>query len=44
MVVIALMGTLEAEFSPVHLYVAPLSLGSTRKTAGKKWENGKNGR
>ena len=36
MVVIALMGTLEAEFSPVHLYVAPLSLGSTRKTAGEK--------
>lgn len=28
-VVTALIGAVDAEFSPVHLYIAPLSLGST---------------
>jgi len=36
-VVIASIGALEAEFSPVHLYTAPLSLASTRNTA-KGWK------
>ena len=37
-VVIALIGVSDAEFSPIHLYMAPLSLGSTRNTNGWKWE------